>query len=90
MSPRMWFTLVLRYLGVSEILSGLDHFVTAFNVHVGLFPSSTTTLAFINHGVKNAIVGAILLLGAAQISALLVSALPTKLSEPGNGESANV
>lgn len=86
MSPRMWFTLVLRYFGVSEIIAGMNSFVTAYNVHLGYFNGSATAGAFVNHGVEGVAIGAVLLLGAAQISALLVKALPVK---PGAPERAN-
>lgn len=90
MSPRMWFTLVLRYLGASEIFNGLNNFVTAYNVHAGYYASSASTLAFVNHGVASTAVGAVVLLGAAHISALIVSALPSKQAEPNNAEPSNV
>jgi hypothetical protein len=86
----MWFTLVLRYFGVSEIISGLTAFVTAYNVHMGYFSASSTTAAFVNHGVEEAAVGLVLLLGAPQISAILVKALPQKLKEPEGSEPQNI
>ena len=90
MSPRMWFTLVLRYLGASEIFTGLNNFVTAYNVHEGYYSIGASALAYVNHGVASAAVGAIVLLGAANISALLVSALPSKQTEPSNTTPSNV
>ncbi|HTV83900.1 MAG TPA: hypothetical protein VME63_00725 [Dyella sp.] len=90
MSPRMWFTLVLRYLGASEIFSGLNYFVTAYNVHTGNYASSASALAFVNHGVASAAVGLVVVLGAAQLSALVVSALPAKQAEPAQTEPSNV
>jgi hypothetical protein len=90
MSPRMWFTLILRYLGASEIFAGLNHFVTAFNVHMGYFQGSASAVAYVNHGVESTVIGAVVLLAAARLSALLVSALPAKFSEPAASASANV
>ena len=90
MSPRMWFTLVLRYLGVSEILAGFNHFVTAYNVHMDYFPGSASAVAYLNHGVESSVIGAVVLLAAAQLSALLVSALPAKYSEPATPAASNV
>lgn len=90
MSPRMWFTLVLRYLGASEIFNGLNNFVTAYNVHTGNYSGVATATAFVNHGVASTAVGLVVLLGAAQISALLVPALPSKQTEPSNAEPSNV
>jgi hypothetical protein len=90
MSPRMWFTLVLRYLGASEIFNGLNNFVTAYNVHTGNFAGAASTMAFVNHGVASTAVGLAVLLGAAQISALVVSALPAKQAEPPATEPSNV
>ena len=90
MSPRMWFTLVLRYFGVSEVISGLNSFVTAYNVHLGYFNGSATTEAFVNHGVEGVAIGLVLLVGAPQISALIVKALPEKLKDPESAQSQNV
>lgn len=90
MSPRMWFTLVLRYFGVSEIIAGMNSFVTAYNVHLGYFNGSATAGAFVNHGVEGVAIGAVLLLGAAQISALLVKALPVKPGAPEGADPQNV
>ena len=90
MSPRMWFTLVLRYFGVSEVIAGMNSFVTAYNVHLGYFNGSATAGAFVNHGVEGVAIGAVLLLGAAQISALLVKALPGKPSAPEGADPQNV
>jgi hypothetical protein len=90
MSPRMWFTLVLRYLGASEIFSGLHNFVTAYNVHTGNFSGGATAMAFVNHGVACTAAGLVVLLGAPHISALLVSALPSKQAEPSSTEPSNV
>ena len=90
MSPRMWFTLVLRYVGVSEAISALHSFVTAYNIHMGFSSGSTTAAAFVNHGVQEAAVGVVLVLGAAQISAALVKALPQKLKEPESAEPQNM
>lgn len=90
MSPRMWFTLVLRYFGVSEVIAGMNSFVTAYNVHLGYFNGSATTGAFVNHGIEGLAIGFVLLLGAPQISALLVKALPDKLKDPEGAQSQNV
>lgn len=90
MSPRMWFTLVLRYFGVSEIISGLNSFVTAYNVHMGHFNGSATAGAFVNHGVEGIAIGVALLLGAAQLSAILVKALPEKFKDPEGAAPQNV
>lgn len=90
MSPRMWFTLVLRYFGVSQVLAGLNSFITAYNVHHGYFTGAATTEAFVNHGVEGVAIGAVLLIGAAQISALLVKALPVKPSVVEGTDAQNV
>jgi hypothetical protein len=86
----MWFTLVLRYFGVSGIVTGLNSFVTAYNVHLGYYTSAATVGAFVNHGVEGLAIGAVLLLGAPQISALLVKPLPVKASAPEGTDPQNV
>ena len=91
MSPRMWFTLVLRYLGASEFVTGLSYFVTAYNVYMGYFtPSTESSAAFLTHGVESVAIGSILVFGAAHISALFVSALPTGVQAPDAGTPTNV
>jgi hypothetical protein len=86
----MWFTLVLRYAAVSEIFYGLRDFVTAYNVHTGSYPVAATAVAYVNHGIESTSLGLIVLLGAAHISALLVSPLPAKQTEPSSVEPSNV
>ena len=86
----MWFTLVLRYLGASEISNGLNNVVTAYNIHTGNYSGVATTMAYVNHAVASTAVGLAVLLGAAQISAAIVSALPSKQTEPSNTEPSNV
>jgi hypothetical protein len=86
----MWFTLVLRYLGASEIFNGLHNFVTAYNVHTGNFSGGATAMAFVNHGVASITAGLAVLLGAPHISAFLVSALPSKQIEPSDSDPSNV
>ncbi|WP_233841561.1 hypothetical protein [Dyella sp. 2HG41-7] len=81
---------MLRYAAVSEIFYGLRDFVTAYNVHNGSYPVAATAMAYVNHGVGSCAVGLVVLLGAAQISALLVSPLAAKQAEPDNAEASNV
>jgi len=84
----MWFTLVLRGLGTYEFLNGLNSAITALNVHFGYFNGSATTMAFVNHAVESCAIGALLVLLAARISAVVVPPLPEK---QGDSESpANV
>jgi len=86
----MWFTLVLRYFGVSEIISCVSSLVTAYNIHIGYYSSSSTPGAFINHGVASLAIGVVLLLGAPQVSAFLVKALPLKPDAPEGNDPQNV
>jgi hypothetical protein len=82
MTPRMYFTLVLRGIGIWNFIEGLDHFVTAFNVHKGLYtPSLTDSQAFVTHGSLHLVVGIVLLAGAATISALLVPAMQSPVQD---------
>jgi hypothetical protein len=87
----MWFALVLRFLGASQVVSGLTYFVTAYNVHMGYYnPTTETAAAFLTHGLESVALGAILVFGAAHISALFVSPLPTGAQGPDSGIPANV
>ncbi len=90
MSPRMWFTLALRSLGVYEFLSGLSFFVTGLNAHFGYDKYLGAEQAYFNHGIESCIVGALLVLAGAHISAFFVSPLPSKTSEPITEAPANV
>jgi hypothetical protein len=90
MSPWTWFTLVLRYLGASEIFYGLREFVTAYNVHDDSYSVGAAAMAFVNHGVASCALGLIALLGAVQISAIVIPPLLPKQAEPANAEPANL
>ena len=75
MTPRMWFALVLRYLGAASIMSAISYLVTAYDTQKGLNSGSLTVLAEINHAVVEAIMGLALLFFADRISAFFVPAL---------------
>ena len=82
MSPRVLFTLVLRGLGAYEFLNGLNYFITALNAHYGYDRMLGAEQAYLNHGIEGCVVGAILVIGAAHISAFFVAPLPAM----GTGE----
>jgi len=92
MTPRMYFTLVLRCIGVWKIIDGLEHFVTAYNVNKGFYtPQLTQAQAFLTHGALNFLAGLALLLGAAAIGALVVPATrPHQQAEQSQVDGPNV
>ena len=73
MTPRMYFVLVLRGIGIWKLAHSLEDFTTAWNIHEKLYtlPYDSAT-SFVNLGVVNVLVGALLLLGASAIAALVV------------------
>lgn len=75
MTPRMWFALVLRYLGAASIMTAVSYLVTAYDIQKGLNSGSLTVLAEINHAVVETIMGLALLFFADRISAFFVPAL---------------
>ena len=52
MSPRMWFTLVLRTLGAYQVLTGLSTFVTALNVYLGWYEGDLRRFFVTNQAVS--------------------------------------
>jgi hypothetical protein len=83
MTPRMWFALVLRYLGAASIMSAISYLVTAYDTQKGLNSGSLSVLAEINHAVVETIMGLALLFFADRISAFFVPALR---AVPPNGD----
>jgi hypothetical protein len=75
MTPRMWFALVLRYLGATSIMAAVSYLVTAYDTQKGLNSGSLTVLAEVNHAVVETIMGLALLFFADRISAFFVPAL---------------
>jgi len=90
MTPRMYFTLVLRGIGVWKIAYGFEALTTAWNLHEKFYtPPYEMPGAFVSHAFVSFVVGSILLFGAATISALLVPPLQPK-HPSGDVEMANV
>lgn len=73
MTPRMYFTLVLRGIGAWKLIEALDLFVGAFNIHAGLYDTHISTPeGQMTHGLLFLVVGLVLLKAAPAISALVV------------------
>lgn len=85
----MYFVLVLRGIGVWKLAYSLEDFTTAWNIHEKLYtlPYATST-AFVNQGVVNILVGAILLFGASAIAALVVRG--ANVQQTGTNGATNV
>lgn len=89
MTPRMYFALVLRGIGAWKLVHSLEDFTTAWNIHEKLYTLPyDTSASFINLGVVNIIVGALLLVGASAIAALVVPGIHRK--EADSNDAANV
>ena len=69
MSPLVIFALVLRCLGVWQLVEGLGLAVTWFDVHEG-FASNASYLAtaYVNQSVAHLLMGLVLILGAPVIA----------------------
>ena len=89
MTPRTYFVLILRGIGIWKLAHSLEDFTTAWNIHEKLYtlPYETSS-SFVNLGVVNILVGAFLLFGAAAIAALLVPGARTQ--QPGADSTTNV
>ncbi len=84
MTPRSYFTLLLRGIGIWKIIDGFDEATTAWNVHEKFFTSPYVTPgAYVGHAFTFFFIGIILLFFAAPISALIV---PAKQANDGNGD----
>ena len=69
MTPRKWFGVGVRLLGLWEILNGLDELVTYGNVIMRLYtPSLTSPNGFLAHAVEHLLVGVFLLAAAATVA----------------------
>ena len=68
MTPRLWFSVALRALGVWELLGATDHLVTLFNVKTGLYETAAQPLAFFTHGAVDLVLALTLLKGAPVIT----------------------
>lgn len=87
MTPRMWFALVLRYLGVGSLMTAISYLVTAYDVQKGLNMQSLTVLAEVNHATVQTVMGLVLLFFADRISAFFV---PAQRAAPTQGEPSDL
>jgi hypothetical protein len=91
MTPRMYFTLVLRAIGVWKIAYGFQDLTTAWNIHEKFYTTPyDTTGGFMSLGFTQVFVGGVLLFGAAAISALLVPASKAPQEPAIDSHDANV
>jgi len=75
MTPRMYFALVLRGIGIWKLAYALEGFTTAWNVYEKLDTTPYMTAGvFVAHGLVDLFIGLVLLFGATAISALVVPA----------------
>jgi hypothetical protein len=75
MTPRQWFALVLRYFGVSNVISAAGYLLQAYDIYKSLYTSAlNTTLGSFNHAVLDAVIGIGLLYFADRIAAMFVPA----------------
>jgi hypothetical protein len=69
MTPRRWFEVGVRLMGVWQIVSGLDESVSYFNFVAKLFTSNTTTPnVYLSHAIGHLLVGFFLLFAAVSIA----------------------
>lgn len=88
MTPRTYFALVLRGIGIWKLAFAVEMFITAWNVYEKLDTDPYVTAgAFVSHGLVSLLVGFVLLFGATVISALLV---PASAANRGPSDSANL
>ena len=76
MTPFLWFSLSLRIIGAWTMVSGIEYFVTSFNIAKGFFTSGSSAWAYINQGIAHAAIGLVLIKFAPMLAAM-VYAIPT-------------
>jgi hypothetical protein len=70
MTPRSWFTLALRLMGVWAAIEGIDQIVVVLNMKAGFFqPGYTQASAYALHAAARMLVAFALLVGAPMITA---------------------
>ncbi|MEA3188674.1 MAG: hypothetical protein QOD99_2504 [Chthoniobacter sp.] len=82
MTPRDWFTLVLRYFGITEALAGLNDAIGVFAVHAqwqSLLHSQPTN--YVAYGIVHVLLAVWLLFMAPQIARFFYPGATNKPSE---------
>jgi hypothetical protein len=75
MTPRQYFALVLRGIGIWKLAYALEVFTTAWNVYEKLDTTPYVTAGiYVAHGLVDLAIGFVLLFGATVISVLVVPA----------------
>jgi hypothetical protein len=86
MTPRTWFTLALRIIGVWVAIDGIDQLAAVVNIKFGFSSPVTTQLpAFLIHGALKILIAFVVLRGAPLISSYFYAAA-TKASTNDGGE----
>lgn len=79
MTPRLWFSVALRVLGVWELLDALYHFTTVVNIKTDLYtPAVAQPASFFVHGVVKVMIAIVLLKWASLIAAYFYPLGPEK------------
>jgi hypothetical protein len=73
LTPKQWFVLAVRVIGVWTLLKALTTFVTAHNIIEGFVPPSPSTRAvgWVLYGAVDAVAGLYLLLGAPHLAGVV-------------------
>ncbi len=72
MSPKHWFVLACRVMGVWTLLGAITSWVTVHNVLKGFFrPESTSIGGYVLHAAVDTVLGLYLLVGSAQLASLV-------------------
>jgi hypothetical protein len=79
MTPRLWFSVALRVLGVWELLDALYHFTTVATIKTGLYtPVASQPASFFVHGVVKTLIAIVLLKWASLIAAYFYPLAPER------------
>jgi hypothetical protein len=77
MTPRHWFALALRILGVMQLIDALTMLVQAYDIHASVFtPQVATVIGSLHYVYAHMLIGWVLLVGAPFLSGLLVRPEP--------------
>jgi hypothetical protein len=75
-SPRNWFGVGVRLIGLWLIVTGIDELVSFANVILRLVPSASGGHSFLTHAIIRLVVGFVLMFSAAAIVSAAYSPAP--------------
>lgn len=82
MTPFLWFSLSLRIIGAWTIVTGLEYFVSGYNVLQGFYATGLSSWANFNQGIAHLAIGLVLVKFAPMLAAMVYTPPPTQRPNP--------